>query len=68
MSNCVRCGHSYPKARKQLGYRTCLSCGDKSARNQIEEKKSRVTCAYNKSGLMYVAYIKTSLDYKKKER
>ena len=68
MSNCVRCGHSYPKARKQLGYRTCLSCGDKSARNQIEEKKSRVTCAYNKSGLMYVADIKTTLDYKKKER
>ena len=24
MSNCVKCGHSYSPARKELGYKTCL--------------------------------------------
>ena len=66
MTNCVNCGTSYPLARKQIGYRTCLSCGDKTAARQTKEKASRVTCAYNKSGLMYVHDIKTTLTYEKK--
>ena len=64
--NCVRCGETYNKERAKLGYKTCLSCGDKSAIVETEKKASRVTCAYNKSGLMYVADIKTTLDYKPK--
>jgi predicted nucleic acid-binding Zn-ribbon protein len=66
MSNCVNCGHSYSLARKELGYKTCLDCGDKSASQQTKEKASRVTCAYNKSGLMYVHDIKTTLNYERK--
>ena len=65
MATCIFCGNNYCMEWKAIGFRTCLSCGDKSALNQIEEKKSRVTCAYNRSGLMYVADIKTTLDYKK---
>lgn len=32
MANCVSCGDTYPPARRALGYRTCLSCGDFAAR------------------------------------
>ena len=27
------CGEEYPLARHALGYRTCLLCGDKQAKN-----------------------------------
>lgn len=29
---CSQCGHPYPAARLNLGYRTCLDCGDQAAR------------------------------------
>lgn len=32
MANCTNCGDSFPLARLNLGYRTCLDCGDKAAR------------------------------------
>lgn len=32
MANCVQCGDSYPLARRNLGYRTCLECGDMQAK------------------------------------
>lgn len=32
MANCASCGDTYPLARHNLGYRTCLECGDKQAR------------------------------------
>ena len=28
---CVECEEEYPIKRKQLGYRTCLDCGERSA-------------------------------------
>ena len=32
MANCHNCGGSFPLARHNLGYRTCLECGDAVAR------------------------------------
>lgn len=32
MAHCTQCGDSYPLARHNLGYRTCLECGDAVAR------------------------------------
>lgn len=32
MANCVKCGDNFPLARLNLGYRTCLECGDVDAR------------------------------------
>ena len=29
---CIKCDMEYPKARHQLGYRTCLSCGEQQAK------------------------------------
>jgi ribosomal protein L37AE/L43A len=31
-AECVDCGASYPLRRAALGYKTCLTCGDKAAR------------------------------------
>jgi len=32
MTFCSKCGDSYPLARHNLGYRTCLECGDAAAK------------------------------------
>ena len=32
MANCISCGDTYPPRRAQLGYNTCLECGDFAAR------------------------------------
>ena len=32
MVTCNQCGDGYPQRRKDLGYTTCLPCGDKQAR------------------------------------
>jgi hypothetical protein len=29
--SCIHCGNPYPAARAQLGYKTCLQCGEHSA-------------------------------------
>lgn len=29
--DCIECGKPYPLARAQLGYRTCLQCGEHGA-------------------------------------
>lgn len=31
---CIRCGEEFSYKRYELGYRTCLTCGEKSARAQ----------------------------------
>jgi ribosomal protein L37AE/L43A len=33
MANCISCGDTYPPRRAELGYNTCLSCGDFAARS-----------------------------------
>ena len=32
MAYCTRCGDDYPQGRRDLGYTTCLDCGDAVAR------------------------------------
>lgn len=32
MAYCTRCGDDYPQGRRDLGYTTCLPCGDTAAR------------------------------------
>ena len=36
---CSVCGEEYNPKRKQLGYSTCLVCGDKEAKKSIAHKK-----------------------------
>ena len=32
MARCIECGEHYPEARRELGYTTCLTCGEAVAR------------------------------------
>jgi hypothetical protein len=34
IQNCVECGDPYPYLRYTLGYKTCLHCGELSARQR----------------------------------
>ena len=38
MPECVECGEEYHPRRLELGYRTCLECGDRSARRTIRSR------------------------------
>jgi hypothetical protein len=51
MPNCVSCGDSYPAARHNLGYNTCLPCGDFAAR----EVKFTVMIPYSKGAYQVVS-------------
>jgi hypothetical protein len=46
---CKQCGDSFPIPRYNLGYRTCLSCGDKAAR-----AVTFCTAPINKSNYMLI--------------
>ena len=48
--HCKDCGESYPAARRNLGYRTCLDCGDAEARSV-----KRAVCPINKSNYMLIS-------------
>lgn len=51
---CSFCGEYYPLKRKELGYDTCLSCGDNQAQKETIAKSKRITVAYNKGPVMYI--------------
>ena len=51
---CDFCGEHYSAKRKELGYRSCLECGDIHAQ---KEKAFKATCtapAYNKGAYQYI--------------
>ena len=52
---CVECGDDYSPKRYELGYLTCLECGDKEATRQIIRKAKCTAPAYNKGAYMYIA-------------
>ena len=54
MAVCVECGEGYPEARKDLGYNTCLECGEEIAHEQAVEKSKRVGLNYNKGQYQYI--------------
>lgn len=51
---CLECGEEYNPKRKQLGYATCLGCGDKEAQKSIEHKRKCSAPLYNKGAYQYV--------------
>jgi hypothetical protein len=52
---CVDCGDSFPPRRYELGYHTCLACGDKQASIESHRKSKCFAPAYNKGAYMYVS-------------
>ena len=35
MAQCIKCGESYSDARKQLGYKVCLDCGEAASKQVV---------------------------------
>ena len=54
-AECTECGEGFNPKRKDLGYHTCLSCGDLEATKQTMHKKKCLAPAYNKGAYMYVS-------------
>ena len=52
MAHCSQCGETYPLARYNLGYRTCLECGDAVAK-QIKWLSAPI----NKSNYMLITNL-----------
>ena len=53
-AECIKCGDDFNIRRKDLGFHTCLSCGDLEATRQTNHKKKCLAPAYNKGAYMYV--------------
>lgn len=51
---CQFCGEPYPAKRKELGYLSCLDCGEHHAQKQKEFKAKCTAPAYNKGAYMYI--------------
>ena len=50
-ATCTTCGDDYPIGRYNLGYRTCLSCGESAAR----QVKFTVAIPYSKGAYQVVS-------------
>ena len=53
-TECQNCGEPYNYRRKQLGYNTCLDCGNMDAMREILRKATCVAPAFNKGGYTYI--------------
>ena len=54
-AECIECGDSFNPRRLELGYFTCLFCGDKEAAAQTLRKARCTAPAYNKGAYMYIS-------------
>ena len=59
---CIECGDYFSPRRFDLGYYTCLECGDAAASKQIAIKARRTAPAYNKGAYMYITSRKMTKD------
>ena len=56
--HCSECGEDYNIKRAQLGYTTCLDCGDKDA-NKIAQRRARCSApAFNKGAYQPMMTLK----------
>lgn len=57
---CVECWDEYSVRRKELGYKTCLDCGEANARTEVARKAKCMAPAYNKGAYQYVGTIEAA--------
>ena len=57
---CIDCGASYNYKRLELGYRTCLDCGDTRASAESKRKAKCTAPAYNKGAYQYVGTVQAA--------
>jgi len=54
---CRYCGEDYPRKRLDLGYLSCLDCGQKHAEAEKAYKAKCTAPAYNKGAYMYIGSV-----------
>ena len=52
---CRFCGEDYPKRRRELGYLSCLDCGEKFAEKEKAFKAKCTAPAFNKGAYTYIS-------------
>lgn len=58
MLECILCFEEFSKKRADLGYKTCLNCGDKIAHKEALRKSKQVAPLFNKGAYQYIGSIK----------
>jgi len=57
---CVECWDEYSIRRKELGYKTCLECGEANARVEVARKAKCTAPGYNKGAYQYVGTVEAA--------
>lgn len=57
MAICNVCYSEYPNKRKSLGYKTCIACGDKEAKEEAIRKSKCTAPLFNKGAYQYIGNI-----------
>ncbi len=57
MAVCIKCYNDFPCARKNLGYDTCIICGDKEAKKEALRKSKCIAPLFNKGSYQYIGNI-----------
>ena len=57
MAICTVCYLEYPNKRKSLGYKTCITCGDKEAEKEMIRKSKCTAPLFNKGAYQYIGSI-----------
>jgi len=63
---CEECGENFSEKRAELGYKTCLKCGEEDAQKEISKRKLRIAVLCNKSSYQYICSDKDLLTIGKK--
>ena len=58
MAICIECYSEYPERRKDIGYKTCIICGDKEAKKESIRKSKCIAPLFNKGAYQYIGNIK----------
>jgi len=58
MAICIECYSEYPEKRKNIGYKTCIVCGDKEASKEAIRKSKCIAPLFNKGAYQYIGNIK----------
>lgn len=57
MAICIKCFNDYPVKRLNLGYKTCIDCGDKEAKKEAIRKSKCTAPLFNKGAYQYIGDI-----------
>ena len=57
MATCRTCKEIFPNKRYELGYTTCIHCGDKEASKEIIRKSKCTAPLFNKGAYQYIGNI-----------